>query len=87
MPDVRHISSAVVTAFPQDSADVVARLNALPDTEVHFAEGSKIVVVLEGATSGEIGSRLADIALMNGVLTANLVFEQIDIADSPGAET
>jgi nitrate reductase NapD len=84
---VWHISSAVVTAFPHLADDVIARLDALPDTEVRFAESGKIVIVIEGASTGEVGSRLASIALMDGVLSANLVFEQIDIADPTGAES
>jgi nitrate reductase NapD len=84
---VWHISSAVVTAFPHLADDVIAQLNALPDTEVRFSDGGKIVIVIEGASTGEVGSRLASIALMDGVLSANLVFEQIDIADPTGAES
>lgn len=89
MPDaaVCHISSAVVTAFPHRADEVVARIEALPDTEVRFVEGGKIVVVMEGASTGEVGSRLASIALMEGVLSANLVFEQIDVVDSTGVES
>ncbi|QJP15198.1 chaperone NapD [Starkeya sp. ORNL1] len=81
---VLHISSAVVVAFPHRCAEVVAQLRTLPDTEVHYVENGKIVLVLEGATTGEIGARLAAIGLMDGVLAANLVFEQIDILDDPG---
>ena len=43
--------------------------------------------MIEGASTGEVGSRLASIALMDGVLSANLVFEQIDIADPTGVES
>lgn len=85
MHDVRHISSAVVIAFPHRCAEVAERLDALPDTEVHYVQDGKIVIVLEGASTGEVGSRLAAIGLMDGVLAANLVFEQIDIQDDPGA--
>lgn len=85
MHDVRHISSAVVIAFPHRCAEVAERLDALPDTEVHYVQDGKIVIVLEGASTGEVGSHLAAIGLMDGVLAANLVFEQIDIQDDPGA--
>lgn len=84
---VLHISSAVVTAFPARCAELVDRLNALPGTEVHRVENGKIVIVMEAETSGEIGGRLAGIALMDGVLSANMVFEQIDTLDDRGAET
>jgi periplasmic nitrate reductase NapD len=36
----------------------------------------KIVVVLEADDAGAIGSRLAEISTWNGVLSANMVFEQ-----------
>lgn len=72
-----HISSALVLAFPDRRADVAERISLLPDTEVHGIENGKIVVVLEGRDVGEIGERLTAISLMDGVLAANLVFEQL----------
>lgn len=84
---VVHISSAVVTVFPARCTEVTDRLNALPGTEVHRVENGKIVIVMEAATSGELGSRLAAIAMMDGVLSANMVFEQIDTLDDGGTET
>jgi nitrate reductase NapD len=91
MPDrpsarYHHISSAVVSVFPRCSEAVVRQIEVLPETEVHRVEGGKIVIVLEGANTGEIGSRLAAIALMDGVLSANLVFEQIEILEDVGVE-
>lgn len=79
----RHISSAVVTALPQSADRVIACIGGLPDTEIYYISGTKIVIVMEGATTGEIGSRLAEIALMDGVISANLVFEQIDSGADP----
>lgn len=77
MRDGRHfISSAVVSALPDHAGEVAARIADLPDTEVPFREGGKIVVVMEGPSTGAIGSRLTEIALMQGVLSANMVFEQ-----------
>jgi nitrate reductase NapD len=57
---------------------VAEAIAALPGAEVHAVEGSKIVIVLEGRESGEIGARLAQIALMDGVLAANLVYEHVE---------
>jgi nitrate reductase NapD len=82
-----HISSAVVTAFPARCAELTDLLNALPGTEVHRVENGKIVIVMEAGSSGELGSRLAGIAMMDGVLSANMVFEQIDTPDDGGTET
>jgi periplasmic nitrate reductase NapD len=72
------IASAVVAVMPCRRDDVASTLSALPHTEVSAAEGSKIVVILEGRTRGEIGERLAQIAMMEGVITANMVFEHTD---------
>jgi nitrate reductase NapD len=49
---------------------------------VHGIENGKIIVLLEGASVGEIGERLTAISLMEGVLAANLVFEQVCEPDS-----
>lgn len=80
MPDTRlHIiSSAVVTVKPGCRDAVVTALGGLPSTEVRAAEGNKIVVILEGASRGEVGGRLAEVALIEGVITANMVFEHVE---------
>jgi nitrate reductase NapD len=80
-PDPLLISSAVVHAFPERAQAVATAIAGLPGTEVHAVSGAKIVIVLEGCSSGEIGARLAEIALMDGVLAANLVYEQAVPAD------
>ena len=79
-----HISSAVVTARPEQCAEIARRIATMPDTEVRAVKGSKIVVVMEGRSSGEIGSRLTTMALMDGVFSANMVFEQIEPLDDSG---
>jgi len=76
-----HISSAIVTVRPDRAADLARHFATLPGTEVHAVQGAKIVLVLEGASVGEIGSRMAAISVMEGVFSANLVFEQILPAD------
>ncbi|MEH2530616.1 nitrate reductase NapD [Bradyrhizobium sp. AZCC 1588] len=73
-----HISSAVVSVLPERRDEVLRRLAALPDVEVHQRDASKIVIVMEAPDSGILGSRLAEIACWQGVLSANMVFEQID---------
>jgi periplasmic nitrate reductase NapD len=77
-----HISSAVVRTRPEDAVDVVAQIDAFPDCEVYHQEDGKIVVVLEGPSSDPVGSRLSEISLLDGVLSASLVYEQIETAES-----
>jgi nitrate reductase NapD len=74
------VSSAVVRAFPHCAQAVASAIAALPGAEVHAVEDSRIVVVLEARESGANGARLAEIALMEGVLSANLVYEQADVS-------
>lgn len=73
-----HISSAVVSVLPEWRDDVLRRLAGQPDIETHQSNDSKIVIVMEAAESGILGGRLAEIATWQGVLSANMVFEQIE---------
>jgi nitrate reductase NapD len=75
-PDgIEAIASAIVTVIPAKRDLVVSTLAALPHTEIGPATASRIVVILEGRTRDEIGGRLAQIAMMEGVIAANMVFE------------
>jgi nitrate reductase NapD len=71
-----HISSAVVSVLPAQRQQVLDRLAQTQGVEVHHTGASKLVVVLEGDTSGALGAMLADISGWPGVLSANMVFEQ-----------
>ena len=73
-----HISSAVVSVLPDHRDKVLRMLTALPDIETHQSNASKIVIVMEAAESGILGGRLAEIASWQGVLSANMVFEQVE---------
>lgn len=73
-----HISSAVVTVRPERAGEVARAIAALPGAEIHAIQGSKLVVVLEGPDSGALGAHLVTISLMDGVFSANMVFEQVD---------
>ena len=80
-----HISSAVVSVLPDRRDGVLRALAALPDVEIHQRDASKIVIVMEATGSGILGSRLAEIASWQGVLSANMVFEQVErLADIGG---
>lgn len=57
-PDVVHISSVVVRARPERAAAVVAAIDCLTGAEVFHAQAGKIVVVLEGVTSGALAASL-----------------------------
>ena len=73
-----HISSAVVSVLPDRRDQVLRMLAAMPGVETHQRDASKIVIVMEAAESGILGARLAEIACWEGVLSANMVFEQVE---------
>lgn len=73
-----HISSAVVIALPARRAALAATLAAMPGVEVHAGEGSRIVITIEGPSSGMLGATLAGISALEGVLAANMVFEHVE---------
>jgi nitrate reductase NapD len=77
LPSV-HISSAIVSVLPADRENVIRLLSDMNGIEVHHQSSSKVVIVLEGPDSGVLGARLAEIASIEGVLSANMVFEQIE---------
>jgi nitrate reductase NapD len=75
---VHHVSSAVVSVRPESEGAVLAAIGLLENTEVAAAENGRIVVVMEGASTRELGDRLTTIAVMDGVLAANMVFEHAE---------
>jgi nitrate reductase NapD len=77
-PDEVHISSLIVQAMPASMPAVTASVLAMPGLEVHAVEAGKMVVVLETADEGEIVARLSEINLLDGVMSVNLVYHQVD---------
>ncbi|PWL16605.1 hypothetical protein DKP76_16700 [Falsochrobactrum shanghaiense] len=77
LPLRHHISSAVISVLPRHREQVCVHIDDMEGVEVHAAEGSKIVAVIEGPSAGVLGERLMRINLLEGVLSANLVYEQI----------
>ncbi|MGI6852191.1 chaperone NapD [Mesorhizobium sp. 1B3] len=79
MPEAaHHISSAVISVRPGNLQDVLTELSKLDGVEVHATGNSKIVVVIEGPNTGVLGDRLTRMALLDGVISANMVYEHID---------
>ena len=73
-----HISSALILTRREAMEAVRRRIAALPDAEVAHAQDGRLVVVMEGPDGRRLGDRLAEIALYDGVLAANMVFEQVE---------
>lgn len=77
-PGSHHISSAVVVALPARREEVARALAAMPGVEIHASEASRIVVTIEGPTSGFLGETLVNMSLVEGVISANMVFEHAE---------
>lgn len=73
-----HISSAVVTVMPGHMDDVLAAIGRMDGPEIRAHDGHRIVVVIEGASAGELGGLLTTIGGLTGVIAANMVFEHIE---------
>ena len=81
MPETRrhHISSAVIAARPGHLDAVLEALAGFDNVEVHGADKGKIVVVIEGPSTGVLGDALMRISVLDGVIAANMVFEHVEL--------
>ena len=86
MADELHVSSLVVHGRPERlAAHPRPASRASSGVEVHAAAPSgKLVVTLETASEQEIVARLATISLLEGVLSATLVFHQVEPIERQG---
>ncbi|MDP9812578.1 nitrate reductase NapAB chaperone NapD [Rhizobium tibeticum] len=66
---IRHISSAVVATLPDHTGSVLVALHNMDGVDVYAHERGKIVVVIEGATTGVMGDALSKRSLMDGVVS------------------
>jgi nitrate reductase NapD len=80
LPPGGEIASILVQARPERLAGVEAAILALSGCEIHGRDPKgKLVVVIDVADAGAIGSTLNTIALLPDVYSASLVFHAIDV--------
>jgi len=78
-PPGGEIASILVQARPDRLAEVEASIVALAGCEIYGRDPvGKLVVVVDAADAGALGSTLNTIALLPDVFTASLVFHAID---------
>lgn len=79
MNDEFHISSFIIQAKPAHFEQLLGILPTLQGVEVHQSspEG-KIIVTLECNNTGEISDITRAIGQLEGVLSCNMVFHQIE---------
>jgi len=79
VPPGGEIASILVQARPERLADVEAAILATAGCEIHGRDPKgKLVVVVDAADAGTIGTTLNTIALLPDVYSASLVFHAID---------
>jgi nitrate reductase NapD len=79
-----HISSAIIMTIPAMHEAVLARLHAMANVEIRAHQGNKIVIVIEGTSTGILSNCLSQISALDGVMAANMVFEHVETEETPG---
>lgn len=83
MNDGTHISSLIVHARPDRLDAVRQSILALGGEVPGMDAGGKLVIVIETDTEAGVTEFANGVALLDGVLSANLVFHMIDTDDDP----
>ena len=81
----RHVEivSLIVSTWPQHLDSVSAAILALGNTEIHARDPKgKLIVVLEETSQGLVGAKTHDISGLPHVLSATMVFQASDDAES-----
>lgn len=77
-----HISSAVIATLPAKTDGVLAALAEMENVEIHGHAQGKIVIVIEGTSTGMMGQCLSAISLLEGVIAASMVFEHVETGEA-----
>ena len=78
-----HISSMVVHTRPEHLEAVKRGIELVPGTEIHAeSDCGKLVVVVESSTQNHITDTIEKIAGLPNVLSAALVYHQIEAIES-----
>lgn len=76
-----HVSGAVIAVKPDRIDGVLSQIAAFDNVEVHGRDSGKIVVVIDGPSTGVLGDTLMRLSVLEGVIAANMVFEQMDMEE------
>jgi periplasmic nitrate reductase NapD len=74
-----HVSSLIVHGRPDRVTAIGAAMRGMAGVEVHaVGPTGKMVVTLETASQSDIVARINEISLLDGVLSAVLVYHQVE---------
>ncbi len=82
MTEEWHVASILVHLLPERRDAVHAAVTAMPGVEVHAEERGKMVVTVEGPHEGRIADRMTAIHLLDGVMSAVMVFHHVEPAEA-----
>jgi periplasmic nitrate reductase NapD len=86
-PPEAHVSSLVLHVRPDNVLEVRAALAGMPGVEVPAASGGKFIVTLETESEADIVTRMNEMSLLPGVLSAALVFHHFETEPIPTTTT
>jgi nitrate reductase NapD len=74
-----NISSIIVHARPEDSADLQSRLNDLPGVDIHAVQDDgRMVITIEDTPETAPSDTLMQVQLLPGVLGAAMIYNYCD---------
>lgn len=83
MADELHVASLLVYLHPDRAAAAMAEIEQLRGTELHgYSPDGKVIVVIESQDEHRITEHLNGISVMPGVLSASLIYHEVDEADA-----
>lgn len=87
MSDEVHIAGVVVRVLPECRTRASALIAQFDGTEIRVTDGrGKLVVVIEAASAREVLERLDAMQRIEGVLSASLVYQHAESAQSMNEE-
>ena len=79
MSEMVHISSLLLRADPQKMKQVLADIAKVDLAEVPISDpNGKIIVIIETSNQGDIVNAPTQLQLIDGVVSASLVYHQTD---------
>lgn len=79
MPENLNISSLVVQVRPERMVSISEAIEGMPGSEIYASSPlGKMVIVLDLADDSALSERIGRIQQMDGVLSASLVFHQVE---------
>lgn len=80
---MHHVSSAILRVSPDAGPAVQTRIIAA-GAEIVGSDKGRLVVLIEGRNSGEVGEILTRLSLLQGVHSACMVYEHAEPLHSMG---